>query len=101
LADHWDRIEISAWVTADGERRVYQEGTLAAFMDVDDLLREVRRAGHTDLQHRVIFGGTLPVLGGFVYADQFECRLHDPVLDRNLTCDYAIARTGPPDRRRS
>jgi hypothetical protein len=93
--DHWDHIEICAWVTSDGNRRVYQQGTLAAFLEAEDLLAEIRQAGHTELQRRLIFSGTLAVTGGFVYGDRFECRLHDPVLDRALTCDYTIAISEP------
>jgi hypothetical protein len=90
IADHWDQLEISAWVTCKGERTLYQHGTLGEFLSVDALLEEIRRAGHTNLAGRLIFGGTLAVAGGFVYSDRFECRLHDPVLDRRLTCDYTI-----------
>ena len=90
VADHWDQLQIASWVTSAGQRTLYQQGTLAEFLSVEDLFTELRRAGHPQLDGRVIFGGTLAVAGGFVYADRFECRLRDPVLDRMLTCDYAI-----------
>ena len=91
VARQWDRLEISSWVTSEGTRTRYQSGTLASFLSVDDLLREVHQAGHTNLEGRLIFGGTLAVRDGFIYADRFECRLRDPVLDRSLVCEYAIA----------
>jgi hypothetical protein len=91
VADHWDHIEISSWVTSEGTRTRYQGGTLGAFLSVDDLLREVHRAGYSNLEGRLIFGGTLAVTGRFIYGERFECRLHDPVLDRSLGCEYAIA----------
>ena len=90
VEDHWDQIEIRAWVTKDGERRLYQEGTLAAFMPVADLLAELERAGYPDLAGRLVFGGTLPALGGFVYGERFECELRDPLLDRRLACAYDV-----------
>jgi len=90
VADHWDDLEIGAWATVDGKRRVYQEGTLASFLRVDDLLDEVRGAGHKALERRLIFGGTLAVSGGFAYADRFECRLRDPVLERALSLRYVV-----------
>jgi hypothetical protein len=91
VAAHWDQLEICAWITSDGNRRVYQQGTLAAFMGVDELLGQIRQAGHPELDRRIIFGGTLAVEGGFVYGERFECRLHDPVLNRFLSCDYAVS----------
>jgi hypothetical protein len=90
VEDHWDQIEIRAWVTKDGERRLYQEGTLAAFMPVADLLAELERVGYPDLAGRLVFGGTLPALGGFVYGERFECELRDPLLDRRLACAYDV-----------
>jgi len=90
VADHWDELEIDAWATIHGERRIYQTGTLASFMRVDDLVDAVRGAGHPELDRRLIFGGTLAVSGGFAYADRFECRLRDPVLERALTIGYDV-----------
>ncbi len=94
LKDHWDRIEIRAWTTDDGGRRLYQEGRLDAFMKVEDLLAEVRQSGHDALDGRLIFGGTIPTTGGFVYGRRFEAELRDPVLGRSLHCGYDVeART--------
>jgi hypothetical protein len=90
VRDHWDRIEIRSWVTDDTGRRLYQDGHLDAFMTVEDVLEEVRRAGRPDLEGHVVFGGTLPTTGGFVYGRRFETELHDPVLGRRLTCAYDV-----------
>lgn len=90
IKDHWDQLEISSWVTPNEDRRLYQQGTLAAFLPVDDIMREVRAAGHADLEGRAVFGGTLAAPGGFVYGDRFECRLHDRVLNRSLSCAYSV-----------
>ena len=40
--------------------------------------------------HKLIFGGTLPTIGGFNFGQRFEVELHDPVLDRSLTCAYDV-----------
>ena len=90
LQDHWDRIEIRSWVTDDAGRHPYQDGRLDSFMIVENILRELAGAGYNDLDERVIFGGTLPTLGGFVYGRRFEAELRDPVLERSLTCDYDV-----------
>ena len=90
VADHWDKIELASWATVGEERRLYQHGTLADFLPFEVLLDQVRGAGYPDLHRRVIFGGTLAVPGGFVYAEHFASQLYDPVLDRKLTCAYAV-----------
>lgn len=90
IANHWDEIELASWVMVGEERLLYQRGTLADFLSFETLLDQVRSAGHPDLRRRVIFGGTLAVPGGFVYAEHFACQLYDRVLDRQLTCAYAV-----------
>ena len=92
VQDHWDRIEIRAWMTQNGERRLYQEGRLDAFMRVEDMLAEVRQAGYQDLEDALVYGGTLPTVGGFAFGQRFETELRDPVLNRVLTCGYDVAR---------
>ena len=90
IREHWDRLEIRAWVTQGGRRRVYQQGALDAFMRVEDVLSELNRAGYADVEGRLIFGGTLPTSEGFVYGDRFETELVDPVLGRSLRCAYNV-----------
>jgi hypothetical protein len=90
LKDHWDQLEIRAWVTNNGERQLYQDGRLDAFLTVEDVLAELAKAGHADLTQRLVFGGTLATLSGFVYGQHFETQLRDPVLNRTLTCAYNI-----------
>lgn len=90
VRDHWDSLRISAWATAEASRRLYQDGTLASFLAVDDLFSEVRAGSEGALDRAVIFGGTLPVQGGLAYADRFEVELTDPILDRRLGCAYDV-----------
>jgi hypothetical protein len=91
---HWDALELRAWTTDGGGRRLYQEGRLDALLPANELLAEVERAGFA-APHRLIFGGTLPTLGGLVFGSRFEVELHDPVLDRQLRCAYEIVVASP------
>jgi hypothetical protein len=93
VRDHWDRLQLRAWVTNADGRRLYQSGQLGEFLSVDALLAELRSAGHADLHHRIVFGGTLRVIGGFAYSHIFEAELRDDVLDRRLDCGYEIRLT--------
>jgi hypothetical protein len=91
VAPHWDRIEIRSWSTQGGKRRTYQQGTLAAFLEVSRLLAELDAAGQADAPGRVLFGGTLPLLsGGFECGERFEAELRDPVLGRAIRVGYDI-----------
>jgi hypothetical protein len=94
VSDHWDKIEIRSWVTVAGQHRQYQAGRLSEFMSVQDLLTELRGAGYADLRGRLVFGGTIPALSGFLYGERFECALDDPVLGRTLRCAYEVSMRG-------
>jgi len=92
LADvepHWDTLMLRAWSTSGASRQLYQEGRLAMLMRLPELLAELQRAG-VDASARLIFGGTLPTIGGFAYGDHFEAELVDPVLKRRLHCAYDV-----------
>jgi hypothetical protein len=92
VQEHWDQLRLRAWVTTEGEeRRLYQDGRLGEFLSLRDLLGELHAAGPADLRGRVVFGGTLPLLGGFAFAPRFAAELYDPLLERTLSCAYNVA----------
>ncbi|VVD86227.1 DUF2848 domain-containing protein [Pandoraea anhela] len=87
VAAHWDRLELRSWVTSDGERRLYQEGTVAGLLSPHELMA---RLGPNGLPAgAAMFCGTLAAIGGVAGGEQFEIELHDPVLDRTIRHRYA------------
>jgi hypothetical protein len=90
VQDHWDQLEIRAWASKDGQRQLYQDGRLDALLPVEDILAELNQAGYADLRHTLVFGGTIPTLGGFIFSTRFEAELRDPVLQRSLHCAYDV-----------
>ena len=94
VRDRWDELTIRSWNTDDSGRHLYQEGTLESFLSVESLLEEVRAAGHANLSGRLIFGGTVPTLSGFIYGSRFEAELRDPGLGRALECAYDVTLDG-------
>ncbi len=95
LADvkpHWDRMKLRSWVELDGERTLYQEGSLADFLPVDDFLRGVKAVVRDgSLDGMVLYMGTMPTLGKeLLFSSTFEGRLSDDVLGRELSFRYRI-----------
>lgn len=89
LADveaHWDRIAMRSFVTIEGERILYQDGTLAELRPPADLL--ARHGGIT--AGTLLFCGTIGAIGGIRPADRFEMELRDPVLGRTMRHAYDI-----------
>jgi hypothetical protein len=89
VAPHWDRLEIRSWVEEDGKRVPYQDGGVAAMLDPRDIAAAYRAQGHELAPGTIMFGGTLPVIGGIRPRQAFSIALHDPVLDRAITHSYA------------
>jgi hypothetical protein len=90
LNDHWDSLVLRSWVTKDGKRRLYQEGGVTSMLHPRDLIAGYVREGGSLEQDTVMFGGTLPAIGGIQPADRFDFELEDPVRKRRLTHRYEI-----------
>lgn len=91
VAPHWDALVLRSYVEANGERRLYQEGSVAAMRPLSELFRlygerECLPAG------TAMFCGTLAVHGGITPAEKFEMELEDPVLGRKITHSYRVQR---------
>ena len=90
IREHWDKIELSSEIPDGKEYRVYQKGTLGDLLP-PERLEELAR-GDAPLPGQVaLFSGTLPALGGIVYADAFRMTLSDPVLDRAIRFGYTVS----------
>ncbi|ASV98438.1 DUF2848 domain-containing protein [Paraburkholderia aromaticivorans] len=88
VSGHWDQLELRAYAVTNGERRVYQQGSVAALLPAADLLARAPLASGA-----AMFCGTLPVQGGIVGmadGDALELELHDPVLNRTLRHAYRV-----------
>lgn len=90
VEDHWDQLELRSWTGTDGERRLYQDATLAAILppkDLFDLIEETTTVAGT-----AIFSGSVGTeTDHIVHGDFFEVELHDPVLDRTLSVEYDVS----------
>ena len=62
---------------------------ISDILPVEHLLKELReRIG--DVSHCVIYSGTVPVLNGFQYGENFRCEMIDETLNRSLSMNYNI-----------
>jgi hypothetical protein len=86
---HWDRMILRAHAWINGERVLYQEGTLDAMLPVRQLIEgKFGKSGLPD--GCAMFGGTFAAKGGIRPASRFEYELEDPVLKRSLRHAYDV-----------
>jgi len=87
VVGHWDQLILRAYVSIDGRRLKYQEGPLSAMRNPSDLMS---RAGAKFGTGTVMFCGTLGAIGGIRPAAQFMAALEDPILGREMSCEYDV-----------
>lgn len=89
VAPHFEQLVLRSFAHIDGERRLYQEGSVATMRPPEELIR-LYTGGSTLPTGTAMYCGTLAVHGGIVPAQAFEMELDDPVLGRKLTHTYRI-----------
>jgi hypothetical protein len=89
VAPHWEKLTLRSFVTRDGKRRLYQEGSVTTMRPPDELIR-LYTGGAELPPGTAMFCGTLAVHGGIEGGELFEMELDDPVLGRRLTHSYRI-----------
>ncbi len=89
---HWDQLTLRSWVEVDGRRTLYQEGSLADFLPVDEFLDGVKAVVKDGaLDGMVLYMGTLPTLGReLLFSPVFEGQLSDDVRQQKLSFRYDV-----------
>jgi len=86
---HWDKMILRSYAVIKGKRELYQEGTLASMLPVDELIKRGFEGGKFP-DGCAMFGGTFAAKGGIRPADRFEYELEDPVLKRTIRHAYDV-----------
>lgn len=88
VAGHWDELRVRSWISEDGGRTLYQEGTLGDLLPPEDLLERIPFKERP--RSWAMFTGTLPARGGIRPSSRFWAELHDPVRERSITLSYEV-----------
>lgn len=92
VADHIDALVLRSWIMEDGERKAYQDGTMATLRTPEDLIAGylASTGGAALAEGSVMTCGTVGAIGGIRSSNVFEMELHDPVLQRSLRHRYEV-----------
>ncbi|MBT3700948.1 MAG: DUF2848 domain-containing protein [Alphaproteobacteria bacterium] len=89
VVEHMDELILRSWIHENGNRVLYQEGTLSEMRPCQELIdRYSDGAGLAD--NTLMFGGTLAAIGGVRPSLRFDFELEDPVLGRSILHGYDI-----------
>lgn len=90
VRDHLDQIVLRSWMTTGGRRRLYQEGRLAANIDVLEIMAAIPPGGGPAADRICLFCGTFPAIDGIECGERFEYEMEDPVLQRTIGHEYNV-----------
>jgi hypothetical protein len=90
VADHWEQIQLRSEIVIQGATQLYQEGLVASLLTPETLLDLYPRDEGEMKDGTLLFGGTMPAIGGVRPADRFSFSMRDPVLGREIAHAYTI-----------
>lgn len=90
VENHLPELILRSWLISDGERRLYQQGTLAENRDPRELLGNMPTGCVAAGESFCLYCGTFAAIGGLAYGERFEFELFDPVRKRSITHGYTI-----------
>ena len=90
VVSHWDDLILRSWIVRNTDRQLYQEGSLYNICRPEQLIERFVNSGGALLGGTIMFGGTVPAIGGIQPAERFEFELEDPILNRRLEHAYDI-----------
>ena len=97
LKDHWESILLVSTQLVDGQVIPYQQGTLKDILPVETILAELNeRVG--GMEKSIIYSGTVPLVEGFRYGEEFRCEMIDEKLGRKLSLAYGVVAISEEER---
>jgi hypothetical protein len=82
VADHWDQLELRAFVTENGERKLYQQALLSEFRRPEDMMRRFQERTSLRPSEWLMFCGACSAIGGIRPTTAFDIELIDPTRSR-------------------
>jgi hypothetical protein len=90
VAPHRDQLRLRSHVVENDQRKLYQEGSVAAMLAPLDLIGRCLGAGAHLPENTIMYCGTLAAKGGVRPTQQFEYEIEDLVLGRRIAHAYSV-----------
>ncbi|MFC4557840.1 DUF2848 family protein [Virgibacillus kekensis] len=91
VIEHWDELELASEIKIDGIWIDYQKNPISSIITLDEIKGYLEKKD-IPLKNSIVFSGTVPLLDGFKYGEEFRMTLTDPVKGNSITSTYNITR---------
>ncbi len=89
VKDHWDDLTLSSYINEEEKTILYQQGKVSSMLRPEVLIDKF--TNDTDwLNGKIMFCGTMPVIGGVRPSSHFGFELEDSILGRKIGHAYDI-----------
>ncbi len=88
IKDHLPELRLVSTQIENGREIEYQNGVAGDLLPFDTIVEKVKN--EVPLEDCLIYTGTVPLLQGFRFGEQFTAKLIDDVLGRELSISYGI-----------
>jgi len=88
VKDHFDELELQSTQVIEGKVVQYQKGVTSDLLSLETIVKKVKEEVSVD--NCLIYTGTVPLLDGFKFGEEFSCKLLDHKLNRTLNLSYSI-----------
>lgn len=88
IKDHFDAIKLVSSQVIDDTEVEYQAGLTSDLLSLECIISEIEK--ELDVNHCLIYTGTVPLKDGFKFGDKFSCKIVDEKLNREIALTYKI-----------
>ncbi len=86
---HWDELELSAELFINGKWIPYQNDKISVILSYQEIISYIEKIS-APKRNSIYFSGTVPLLQGFIYGEEFKIALKDPVKNDVILANYQI-----------
>lgn len=90
VVEHWDEITLRSYIVINSERTLYQQASIAALLEPREIVEKAALDFDNLNTGHAIFCGTVSVIGGIRYGEEYQVELVDPVKQRKLSHAYRV-----------
>ncbi|WP_188206743.1 DUF2848 family protein [Alkalibacillus aidingensis] len=89
IKDHWDELELTSEILVNGQWVNYQKHKVSAILPIEEIF-DYLKGKQIEFKNSIVFAGTVPLLDGFKFGQEFHMSFNDPIRNDQISTSYKI-----------